>query len=291
MDKKSIRLPIAAIVLTFNEEQNLDACLSSVASWVDELYVLDSGSRDGTLAVAARYGAHIFYHPFEAHTQQWMWALEHLPLTNDWVLGLDADQRIPAELRDELAALFSSGDDALREVNGFFIKRRQIWRGRWIKHGTYYPKYLLKLFRKQCVHLNAQDLMDHHFYVTGGTRNLQHDLIEENRKENDITFWSEKHLRYARLLAQEEFLKRNSAQQGIVTATFWGNPDQRVLWLKQRWYSLPLYVRPFLYFIYRYVFRLGILDGKQGFVFHFLHAFWFRLLVDIHLDDLTHGRN
>lgn len=291
---ENARVPLSVVVLTFNEEQNLEACLASVASWVGESIVVDSGSQDGTLAIAERHSARVFHHAFETHAQQWTWAIQNLPLQYDWVLGLDADQRITVELRQELAAIFLFGADTQRkvtslgDVNGFFIKRRQIWRGQWIKHGTYYPKYLLKLFRKACVRMDARDLMDHHFYVTGATRNLQNDLIEENLKENDIAFWIDKHNRYARLLAQEEFLKRQSKGQEPIAATLWGNPDQRVMWLKQRWYSLPLYLRPFLYFVYRYVFRLGFLDGKQGFLFHFLQGFWFRLLVDVNLDDLLH---
>jgi glycosyltransferase involved in cell wall biosynthesis len=284
-------IDLAVIVLTYNEELNLDACLQSVASWVGEIFVLDSGSRDGTLDIARRYGAQIFEHPFENHARQWSWALLHLPIQHDWILGLDADQRITAELREELAALFVSGETAgAAGVDGFFIKRRQVWRGRWIKHGTYYPKYLLKLFRKSRVQLDERDVMDHHFYVNGTTRNLQNDLIEENVKENDLTFWIDKHTRYARLLAQEEWEKPQHAGDSPIRAKVSGNPDERTLWLKQRWYSLPLYVRPFVYFIYRYVLRLGFLDGKQGFLFHFLQGFWFRLLVDVHLDDLLNGK-
>lgn len=283
------RLPLTAIVLTFNEEQNLDACLASLATWVGELFVLDSGSRDGTLDIAKHYGARIFEHPFETHARQWMWALQNLPATHEWILGLDADQRITAQLRDELAALFMSEANlcAPGSVDGFFIKRRQVWRGQWIKHGTYYPKYLMKLFRKTRVHMDERDLMDHHFYVPGETRKLQYDLIEENVKENALDFWIDKHNRYARLLAHEELLKRQRLSDSPIRARPFGNPDERTLWLKQRWYSLPLYWRPFLYFFYRYILRLGFLDGKQGFLFHFLQAFWFRLLVDAQLDDLS----
>lgn len=286
-------LAISVIVLTFDEELNLGACLQSVANWVDEIYVLDSGSRDGTLDIARRYRAQIFEHPFESHAKQWNWALTNLPIKHDWVLGLDADQRITAELRQELAALFVPAqpiDAPGPPLDGLFIKRRQVWRGRWIKHGTYYPKYLLKLFRKSRVCMDERDVMDHHFYVNGATRNLQFDLIEENLKENDLTFWIDKHNRYARLLAQEEWLKRNRGGDTLIRARAFGNPDERTLWLKQRWYAFPLYVRPFFYFFFRYFFRLGFLDGKQGFLFHFLQGFWFRLLVDVHLDDLLHGQ-
>lgn len=284
MDENTKRLPLAVIVLTLNEQENLEACLGSVASWVDAVFVLDSGSSDGTLELAGRHGALIFEHPFETHAQQWTWALEHLPIRQEWVLGLDADQRITAELREELSALFASGDPT--GVDGFFIKRRQVWRGRWIKHGTYYPKYLLKLFRKTRVALDTRDLMDHHFYVPGSTRNLQYDLVEENVKENDLAFWIDKHNRYAKLLAREEFLKRQRGDDSPIRANVFGNPDERTLWLTHRWSALPLYVRPLLYFVYRYFLRLGFLDGKQGFLFHFLQGFWFRLLVDVQLDDL-----
>jgi glycosyltransferase involved in cell wall biosynthesis len=279
------------IVLTLNEEDNLDACLASVASWVDQVFVLDSGSRDGTLAIARRHGAQIAEHAFETHAQQWMWALENLPIAHEWILGLDADQRLTAELREELAALFSSGEangGTGPSADGYFIKRRQVWRGRWIKHGTYYPKYLLKLFRKSRVRLDERDLMDHHFYVRGATGKLAYDLVEENVKENDLQFWIDKHNRYAKLLAQEEIGKRQRAHESVIRASLFGNPDQRTLWLKQRWYALPLYARPFLYFSYRYFLRLGFLDGKQGFLFHFLQGFWFRMLVDAHIDDLVH---
>jgi glycosyltransferase involved in cell wall biosynthesis len=253
--------------------------------------VLDSGSRDGTLEIARKYGAQVFEHPFETHAQQWTWALHHLPIAHEWILGLDADQQITAELREELAALFAS-PDVLRDVNGFFIKRRQIFRKVWIRHGGYYPKYLLKLFRRSRVQLDANELAEHHFYVDGATRRLQSDLIEDNRKEHDLAFWMQKHIRYAALQAQDEAARRQRSSAWLIRPALFGNPDQRVLWLRERWYRSPLFVRPFLYFVYRYIFLLGFLDGKQGLVFHFLQSLWFRLLVDVYLDEaLTNARN
>jgi hypothetical protein len=135
------------------------------------------------------------------------------------------------------------------------------------------------------VTLDTQDAVDHHFHVTGTVGKLRHDLIEENRKEDKIAFWVEKHNRYAVLMALEERQRRNGERREAVRASLFGSPDQRTLRLKQLWSRLPLYVRPMLYFLYRYVLRAGFLDGKQGFIFHFLHAYWFRLLVDINLDQ------
>ena len=183
--------------------------------------------------------------------------------------------------------MFSSSNGP--DVDGLYINRRQVFRGRWIKHGGYYPKYLLKLFRRDKVSFDEMDLVDHHFYISGTTAKLKHDLIEENVKENDIAFWIGKHNRYAVRMAEEEMHRGESGQKSPVSSALFGAPDQRILWLKSLWSRLPLYLRPVLYFHYRYFLRLGFLDGKQGFIFHFLQGFWFRLLVDINIEEMKHG--
>lgn len=277
-------LNLSVIILTYNEELNLPDCLSSLHPLGVPVFVVDSGSTDATIQIAREFGAYHTQHPFESHAKQWCWALEHLPLATDWILGLDADQRLTPELVHELRGMFNGRTPS--DCVGFYINRRQIFRGRWIRHGGYYPKYLLKLFDRRAVYLDDNDLVDHHFCVKGPTRILRGDLLEANRKEDAITFWIEKHNRYARRLAQEELARQLISQPPLNIRRVWGTPDDRTLVLKQIWRKLPLYLRPTLYFIYRYFFRLGFLDGKQGFIFHFLHGFWFRLLVDINLDEL-----
>jgi glycosyltransferase involved in cell wall biosynthesis len=278
-------LPITAVVLTFNEELNLESCLQSLAGWAERVIIVDSGSTDRTLEIARCFGAVIIGHPFESHSKQWTWALQQLPPSADWVLALDADQTVTSELQYELTFIFGERYQALSSVEGIYIKRRQVFRGKWIRHGGYYPKYLLKLFRKRACVFDDLDLVDHHFYVKGATVNLENDIIEHNRKEDDITFWTEKHTRYASRLALESQRRRRELARAPVTPAWFGSPDQRVLRMKVLWARLPLYLRPALYFVYRYIFRLGFLDGKQGFIFHFLQGFWFRLLVDIKLDE------
>lgn len=257
---------ISVIVLTFNEETNLAACLESVSGLTREIFVVDSGSVDRTKEICASFGAKVYDHPFVFHVKQWEWALGNLPLQTDWVLALDADQRVTPELAKEIRAL---SEEELEGVDGMYLKRRQIFRDKWIRFGGYYPIYLLKMFRRKAVYLDPSDLVDHHFYVSGKTIQLRNDLIEANKKEDDIGFWIEKHNRYARLMAKEQIERKGDYPT-----------------LKKRvWARLPLFVRPFLYFIYRYVIRLGFLDGKQGAIFHFMQAFWFRLLVDINVDQ------
>jgi glycosyltransferase involved in cell wall biosynthesis len=274
---------VSVVVLTLNEECNLPTCLRSVNEWAAQLFVVDAGSSDRTRDIAKAHGATVFEHPFETHAAQWQWALDHLPIDSDWVLGLDADQRVTPELAAELRGL----DPAMVEgIEGLYVKWRKVFRGRWIRYGGYYPKYLLKMFRLDKVVIDAGDLVDHHFYVRGPVGKLSHDIIEVNQKEGDIAFWIEKHNRYATLLAREELRRRQAPGDMPVVPSLIGSPDQRTLALKRIWRRLPLFVRPCLYFVYRYFVRLGFLDGKEGAIFHFLQAFWFRLLIDINLDDM-----
>src|SRR5579872_2477665 len=121
---------LSLIVLTFNEEDNLEECLQSSAGVCQEIFIVDSGSTDRTLEIARRYGK-VECHPFETHSLQWKWALENLPLSNDWILALDADQRLTPELAAELQSMFSQGN-VPDDVDGFYLNRRQIFKGQWI---------------------------------------------------------------------------------------------------------------------------------------------------------------
>jgi glycosyltransferase involved in cell wall biosynthesis len=276
---------LSVVVLTFNEQRNIAACLERVQRWPAQVFVVDSGSTDKTRDIAEQYGASVVVHPFESHARQWQWALTALPLTTDWVLALDADQVVTPELQASIETALSKWSAASVPA-GAYVNRRQVFRGRWIRHGGYYPKYLLKLFRRNTVSIDEGDLVDHHFAVSGPTVRLDGDLIEDNRNENEIAVWVDKHNRYAVRQAREEEARLGDGAASTRRAGLFGSPDERTLWQKRLWNRLPLYLRPFGYFFYRYVIRLGFLDGKEGFVFHFLQAFWYRLLVDINRDEL-----
>lgn len=272
---------LSAFVLTRNEEHNLDACLQSLADWCADIHIVDSFSTDRTLEIARKYTPKIHLRAFDGHTKQRSWALKNLPFENEWVIALDADHRVTPELRDELILTFA---ESPKNVDGFYVKRRQIFRGRWLRFGGYYPKYMMKVFRHADAFLDDNEF-DYRFYVKGKTAKLQHDIIESNENEWHISFFVEKHNKFASELASEE-LKRRSGVGYLVPATPLGTSDQRTLWLKILWLRLPLYLRPFLLFSYRYFLRLGFLDGKQGFIFYLLQSFWFRLLVDIRIEEM-----
>lgn len=279
-----VSAPLSVVVLTFNEERNLATCLESVAGLASQTFVVDSGSTDRTAAIARQFGAQVVSHSFESHARQWQWALSTLPLESAWVLALDADQSLTPELRDEIARTLPTWTGPGTPA-GAYVNRRQIFRGRWIRHGGYYPKYLLKLFRRDAVSIDEGDLVDHHFSVNGPTLMLRGDVIENNRNEADIHVWIEKHNRYAMRQAREEEAPASCTGEAPSEHPF-GSPDERTRSRKRVWNRLPLFVRPFFYFFYRYVIRLGFLDGKEGFLFHFLQAWWYRLIVDINRDEL-----
>ncbi|MDP9162172.1 MAG: hypothetical protein M3O09_18350 [Acidobacteriota bacterium] len=175
---------------------------------------------------------------------------------------------------------------------GFYIKRRQIFRGKWIKHGGYYPKYLLKMVRHKSAWSDENEQLDSHIYVKGATGMLRHDIVEDNQNENNITFWIDKHNRYAVAQAWEELERLNNPIPWSIKPRLFGNPDQRTLFLRKIWYRfLPLYLRPFILFFYRYFLRFGFLDGKQGLMFHFCQSLWFRLLVDAKIEEFTASRS
>lgn len=279
------KVPLTVLVTTRNEEANIERTLRSVHGWADQIFVLDSDSSDQTVEISQRYADQVVNLAYEhGRIIPWIfqWGLDHLPLANEWVLILEADQALPAASRDEIAALLGRAEIA---ESGFYIRRRQIFRGRAIEHGGYGSKYLLKLFRRSASELDPIE-QDTRVYVRGAVGKLRHPLEEWNKKEDSILFYLEKHLRYAEAFAQEELGRRIEKTPFKAEPKLFGTPDQRILWMKSRYYRMPLFVRPLLYFLYRYFFLFGFLDGATGTLFHFLQAFWFRLVVDVRLAEL-----
>ena len=276
--------PFSFIILTFNEEQHLPRLLESIKDLQAPTFVLDSGSTDQTLSICTNYGIMVAHNTFENHPKQWDIALKKFTITTPWVIGLDADQIVTSELLQQLKDF---KDEDHTDINGIYFNRKNYFKGKWIKYGGYYPKYLLKMFRNGVGYSDLNENMDHRFIVPGKTMIWpKGHIIEENLKENSIEFWIDKHNRYSDLLAQEEFERILNLRNQSLKPQYWGSPDERIAWLKKLWWKLPLFLRPFLYFIYRMIFQLGIFDGRTGILFHFLQGFWFRIIVDVKLQEL-----
>lgn len=273
------------IILTFNEEEHLPRLLESVKGLNASIYICDSGSTDATLEIAETYGATVLYNKFETHPKQWHFALNNFKINTPWIIGLDADQVILPELY-QLLENFKNAEVS-ENVNGIYFNRKNYFKGRWLKHGGYFPKYLLKMFRAGIGYSDLNENMDHRFIVPGETLVWKKGYLkEENLKENNISFWIDKHNRYSNQVAVEEFERKRALRTQTIQPRLFGSPDQRIMYFKGIWWNMPLFVRPFLYFFYRYFIKLGFLDGKQGLIFHFLQAQWFRFLVDVKIDEL-----
>lgn len=272
------------IILSYNEELHLPRLLQSVAGLDAPIYVLDSGSTDKTLDICIEYGAIILEHPFQNHPTQWHYALTNFSISTPWVIGLDSDQVVTPELFNKLKN-FRNTD--YQDVNGIYFNRKNFFKGRWLKYGGYYPFYLLKMFRYGVGYSDLNENMDHRFIVPGKTIIWKDShILEENLKENEISFWIAKHNRYSDLVASEEVERIKALRTQTIKPRFLGSPDERTAFLKNIWWRLPRFLRPFLYLGYRMIFKLGILDGKNGVLFHFLQAFWFRLIVDVKIDEI-----
>ncbi len=280
-------LSLTALVATRNEEKNLERCLRSLEGLAAQIVVLDSDSSDATVEIAQRFGEvrNLAYDHSRIIPWIFQWALDNLELRGDWILILEADQAVTPELQSELRALLSRPEVTER---GFFIRRRQIFRGTPIRFGGYGGKHLLKLFRRGFGQLDPEE-QDTRVYIDGPVGRLHAPIEEWNRKEDEILFFLEKHLRYANAFAKEELQRRQRGVSWKLEPRLFGNQDERTLWWKTRYYGSPLFLRPFVLFGYRYFLRLGFLDGWNGFLFHFLGAFWFRLVVDVRMRELARG--
>ena len=277
------------LILSFNDEMHIGRLLESIKSLRADVFILDSGSTDNTLNISSAYGAALQCHAFENHPKQWNQALHCFQIKTPWVIALDADQMVSPEL---LALLKQFDPDEDPDLNGIYFNRKNYYRGRWIRYGGFYPFYMLKMFKLNVGFSDLNENMDHRFIVPGKTKVWKQGyLIEENLKENNIQFWLDKHGRYSELLAREEIERMMKTRAQTLKPKLFGNPDERKACLKMFWWKLPRSLRPVLYFSYRMTIQRGFLDGRTGIIFHFLQAFWFRLIVDIKIDEILKAEN
>lgn len=273
-DREVLPGTLAVIILTYNEEPNIAQALDSVAGWANEVFILDSMSTDRTLEIATQYGCHIAQNKFDNYANQRNYALNHLSIRSEWVLFLDADEWLPDALKQEISILIAISP----EENGFYMKRRLMWMDRWIRRG-YYPTWILRLFRYgkgRC----EDRAVNEHLIVEGKTGQLRNDFIHEDKK--GVTEWIAKHNGYATREAEELLNARSTPDHQEIVARLFGAQAQRKRWLRHKaWNRLPPLIRPFFYFFYRYMLAGGFLDGKEAFIYHFLHALWYPLLIDV----------
>lgn len=247
---------VTAMIFTLNEEIHLPSCLGSLA-WCDDIVVVDSFSTDRTQEICLAHGVRFFQNRFEGFGTQRNWALDNTSPSHNWILILDADERVPSELARELAQIASKADD---EVGAYRVRRRFHMWGRWLRHSSLYPTWVVRLVHKDRVryvnrgHAETQE-------VRGVVRELSNDLIDENLK--GLHEWFERQNRYSTQDAQYELEQERKPLR--LLSLLGADPLARRSTLKRIAASLP--GREIFYFAYAYVLRGGFLDGRDGFVF------------------------
>lgn len=270
------QIPLSVIVLTYNEEKNIETCLGSLKDWAAEIIVVDSGSTDNTINLAKKFTENIHSHPFENYSAQRNWAFQNIAIGNDWIMNIDADHEVSQTLKDEVSAHFQKG--VPDNIKGFMASRKTMFLGRWVKRGGHYPIYHGVIFKKGFGYCEDK-LYDQHFVIEGESILLKGDIIDTIT--DTLTNFTERHNKWATLEAIDA-INLTAQQDGTNTIKpdKNGNPMEQRRYMRLRYYRMPIFWRSISYFLYRYFFKLGFLDGKQGLIFHFLQGFWFRFLVD-----------
>ncbi|MGJ8761389.1 MAG: glycosyltransferase family 2 protein [Polaribacter sp.] len=267
---------LTALVLTYNEEMHLKRCLESLKDICDEIVIIDSFSKDETENIAKEFGARFYQNPFVNHAVQLNWGLENGEINTDWVIRVDADEYIS----EELASSIKNELPTLKEdITGVRVKRLMYFFNKPLKKAGMYPIWHLKLWRHGKA-LCEQRWMDERMKLSNGeTTTFEGDLIDNNL--NNLTWWTEKHNKYATREAIDILDKiYNFTNSDVVNANLFGTAEERRRWFKKKYLNLPLFVRPIIFWFIRYILQGGFLEGKRGFIWNALQCGWYRFLVD-----------
>lgn len=247
---------VDVLIQTHNEQLNLPNTLESLRGWVNKVFVVDSGSADGTKKIAEDFGALFFHHDWEGYAAQKNWAIDNLPFESPWILILDADEACSPELVKEIKAIITRPPEEIEE-DAFFINRVFIFMGRKIKNCGYFPSWNLRLFKRGRARYE-QRLVHEHMIVEGKTGYLKHLLLHEDRR--GLEHFIAKHNRYSTLEALEIY-SAHERWPGFKAFAF--DRVTRRRYLKNR--ILPHLPMPWvLRFIYMYILKTGFLDGRAG---------------------------
>lgn len=259
---------ISVLILTLDEEINIGECIASLP-WRDNVYVLDSGSRDRTQEIALGLGAQVIERPFTNYADQRNFGLA-LPFQYEWIMMIDADERVTPELASEIEKRICA---ATKNIDMFRVRRKDIFMGRWLRRSSGYPTWFPRVMRRGRVGVDRE--INETYVCDGAIAELSGHLIHYPFKKG-VDWWFERHSRYASAEA-ELLLRGQQAVKNSWSDIVWDHSGRRAF-LKRLAYSLPF--RPFLVFIYLYFFRLGFLDGSPG--YHFASM---RMAYEIMIDS------
>lgn len=253
---------ITTIILTKNEEKNIEAAITSAKQISERILVIDCGSDDKTVELSKQLGAEVYYHEWVGFARQFNWALDHCNIATEWVYRLDADERITEELAKEIEHVTSSNEAS--EYNAYSMRWQMYFMGKRLRHGGTHRTYVTRLIRFGKARVEDKE-MDERFIVEGKTKQLKNYFIHYDYK--DLNNWLIKHIRYSDL----EIVAYKGTDSRL---------DSNQQKKRGFYYKLPAFWRARFYYWFRYYIQLGFLDGREGKIFIYLQAYWYRFIVD-----------
>ncbi|MDY6927550.1 MAG: glycosyltransferase family 2 protein [Pseudomonadota bacterium] len=271
---------LSVVILTYNESKHIERCIKSLRPVASSIFIVDSFSTDDTRSICEKLGATVYQRKWKNYSEQFQWGLENCPIDTEWVMRMDADEYVESDLLAELPNALANANP---DTSGFFIRRKYFFIGKWVKHGAVYPLNLLRVWRTGKGRIESRWMDEHIVLDDGGqTEMLSGHIVDDNL--NNTKWWTDKHNKYAdREMVDILGRKYNlfAADQTLEVDDSSSQAKIKRLVKEKLYNRIPLFVRPLLYFLYRYFIRLGFLDGKTGFAFHFFQGYWYRSLVDL----------
>lgn len=261
---------ITAIILTKNEEINIGDCINSIKDTVKRIVVIDSFSTDRTIGIAKELGAEVYQHPFENYARQYMYGVQIANASTMWTLRIDADERLTDESAKELEYLCKKNMNT--EVAGIVLRFKKNFLGKDLYHGGVYPWKKMNCYKTKLGAIEDRKMDEHIVLSSGFVVEMKTDCLHFDFKT--IEYWINKHNWYSSRETVDYFehLEKKKDKSELDFKT----------WFKMNiYYRLPLGIRAHMYYLYRYYIKLGFLDGKEGKIYAFLQAYWYRYLVDI----------
>lgn len=274
-------LNIGVIILTYNEEIHIERCINNIKQFASQIFIIDSFSTDKTVEIAEKLGATVLQNKWaNSHALQLNWGLENAPFTTDWIFRVDADELVPDELVQEINQKLPLLPN---EVTGVVLPLYKLFMGKKIKRGTGVLK-IMRLFRRGKAVCENKIMDEHMVLLKGYSVEFSNYMVDENL--NNLTWWTTKHNGYSTremidLISQEFDLTDEDPSENELT-----NHAKKKRKLKSIYSQMPMFWRAGGYFFYRYILKGGFLEGKEGFLWHFLQGFWYRLFVDAKIYEI-----
>lgn len=268
---------VTIVILTKNEEKNIEECLKSVKNFADRVVIVDSGSTDLTLEIAKKYSADIYEHKFENYAKQFNWALNNTDINTKWTMRLDADERLTEPLCEELTQVIKEHEND--DINGVIMEADLYFMDHLIKYGGHKKRKLM--FFKTGIGYIEDRKMDEHTLLTKGDSIIAKNRFIHYDYKNLTTFISK--MNWYATREMQDYFEYNSTKGEFQDSVIASTRKKKFGF----YYKLPLFFRSWLLFIYNYIFKLGFLDGREGFIYHYMYQRWYRTLVDAKIYEQT----